>query len=98
MAEVLDRAIYGNYHQIPDFSIDGCHIKWTGIPAVKHTTVMTYIREQAAHWMVNFDVEMKAKDDWCYLDVRFRDPTSVAARNIKGEVFGLLFLTGWGGP
>lgn len=95
----LDPAVYGDYRQRVEFSIEGAHVRWIGIPATEQERIVPIIRRQLALLAGRYNTAVDEGPDHIYLELKFRDPASAAGVLVlKGDVFALLVATSWGGP
>lgn len=96
----LDPSLYGDYKTSVTVSIAGGHMRWESVPGFEYDRIFPIIRDTAALWMNDYDVELEAAADrsWVYLHVRFRrTPDSTDVRDLKGRMDALWIATSWGG-
>lgn len=95
----IDPALYAHYHKTADFSIQGCHAKWTGVPAAAMLKIWPVIKASAAIAADSYDTSLDRGSDYVYLNLLYRGvPTGDEILALESMVCGLMIATRWGGP
>lgn len=85
-------------HIIPDFSYDGCLVRWVHVGEKDREPFRETITAYADHFKDRYRVELHFGAEEFRMNLAYRKPSTAIARQLqKGEVFAMVGDTVWGG-